>query len=216
MVTTNQNPADQDTRQALKEDLSGAVESAKERADHYKDSAADKLENLAENAESAARKLDDNDTLGLSGYVADVAGQMTSMAHNLRNKNAEQLLQDAGRLARDNPMLFLAGSIVLGLGLSRLIKASTPAGTSNRSVDSLDPAYMPGHETHPASDPISPATLAAEEMAATHPRDGDVLHSARPGMGIPDPTTGIHRSNDLDDGLPGTGSSRFDLPRGGV
>ncbi|RRV07340.1 hypothetical protein EGJ27_11685 [Pseudomonas sp. v388] len=225
MVTTNENSAaqgnpgsqaGQDHRQALKDDLSGAVENVRQQADHYKDSAANQLESLARNAESAAHRIDDKDTLGLSGYVADVAGQMTSMADNLRSKNAEQLLQDAGRLARENPLLFVAGSIVLGLGLSRLLKASVPDGAPSRSLDSLDPSYSAGHQTPPLHDPISPATLAAEEMVATHPHDGDVRHSARPGMGIPDPAGDIHRSGDLDDGLPGSGTSRSGFPRGGV
>ena len=224
MVTTNETPAAQgnpgsQTPQSLKDDVSNVVENVKERADHYKDSAADQLENLARNAESAAHQMDGSDTLGLSGYVSDVAGHMTRMADNLRNKNAEQLLHDATRLARDNPVLFIAASIVLGLGLSRLLKASTPArastGASSRvSVDTLDPSYMPGHETHSVHEPISPTTLAAEEMVATHPHDGDVLHSARPGMGVPDPAFGTHRSGDLDDGLPGTGAPRPVPPRG--
>ncbi len=38
---------------------------------------------------------------------------------NLRGKSAEQLLHDAADLARNNPGLFIAGSIALGLAFPR-------------------------------------------------------------------------------------------------
>lgn len=198
-----------DLRQTLKEDLSGAVDSVKEQAgarlDHYKDSAADQLENLAQNAQTAAQHMQDQDSLGLSRYVGDVARQMTGLADNLRNKNAEQLLHEAGRLARDNPLLFLAGSIVLGLGLSRLLKASAPSASSAPRGNSVSDLTLDTN-IHPPHESVNPATLAAEEMAATHPHDNDVLHSARPGTGIPDRQAGSHGFGDLDDGLPGSRS----------
>lgn len=216
MTNTNQESAPgssgqpgSDLRQTLKEDFSGAVDSVKEQAgarlDHYKDSAADQLENLAQNAQTAAQHMQDQDSLGLSRYVGDVARQMTGLADNLRNKNAEQLLHEAGRLARDNPLLFLAGSIVLGLGVSRLLKASAPSTPSAPRGNSVSDLTLDTN-IHPPYESVSPATLAAEEMAATHPHDNDVLHSARPGTGIPDRQTGSHRFGDLDDGLPGSRS----------
>lgn len=212
MTSTNQEPVSggsgqtgSDLRQTLKEDLSGAVGSVKEQAsvqlDHYKDSAADQLENLAQNAQTAAQHMQGQDSLGLSRYVGDVAQQMTGLADNLRNKNAEQLLHEAGRLARDNPLLFLAGSIVLGLGLSRLLKASSVSSGSATHANSVSDLTLDTN-IHPPYESVNPATLAAEEMVATHPHDNDVLHSARPGTGIPDRKTG-YRPSDLDDGLPG-------------
>jgi hypothetical protein len=212
----------QDTRQVLKEDLSGAVEHVKEQAgaqiDQYKDTAADQLENIAQTAQSAAQQMEAHDTLGLSGYVANVAGQMTSLADGLRNRNAEQLLQDAGRLARENPMLFLAGSVALGLGLSRLFKASAPSTSSWTSPDAQD--FSDSGFANDASDapydPISPSTLAAEEMVATHPHNDDVLHSARPGTGIPDRPSGLDRAADFDDEPPRAGSPLTGMPRGDV
>lgn len=211
-------------RQTLKEDLSGAVDTVKEQAglhlDQYKDSAADQLENLAHNAQKAAQTMEQGDSLGLSRYVGDAAQQMTGFAESLRSKNAEQLLHDAGRLARDNPLLFLAGSVALGLGLSRLLKASpTSAPRAGRPSSVAD--LTPDTNIHAPHDAMNPATLAAEEMVATHPHDNDVLHSARPGTGIPDHKgsgSGVtgHNTGDLDDGLTGSHSSHPGMPRGGA
>lgn len=211
-------------RQTLKEDLSGAVDTVKEQAgvhlDQYKDTAADRLENLAHTAQKAAQTMDEGDSLGLSRYVGDVAEQMTGFAENLRSRNAEQLLQDAGRLARDNPLLFLAGSVALGLALSRLLKASPTSTPRPRHASSVAD-LTPDTNIHAPHDSINPATLAAEEMIATHPHDNDVLHSARPGTGIPDRKPGSFsggepRTGDLDDGLPGAGTSHSGGPRGGM
>ena len=56
-----------------------------EHFEQYRDSAAEQIENLAQNAQSAAQQIDSNDTLGLSGYVTDMAQAMTRLADNLRS-----------------------------------------------------------------------------------------------------------------------------------
>lgn len=205
--------------QTVKEDLSGVVETVKEQTgahlEQYKDTAADQIESLAQNAQTVAQQMEGKDKLGLSRYVADIAGTMTSLADDLRNKNAEQLLHDASRLARDNPLLFLAGSVALGLGLSRLLKASATSASDSAAMSPA--AYgattfgsSAGEDTHRPDAPIGSSTLAAEEMAATHPHD-DVLHSARPGMDVPDRPIGSDRAEDMDDGFPAGGAPRNPL-----
>ncbi|TDV59427.1 hypothetical protein [Pseudomonas sp. LP_7_YM] len=113
----------QDDAQAL---LNTAREQGSAKLDEYRGTAADQLESLAQTAQSAAEQMQDKDTLGLSNYVTDAAQSLTTLADNLRSKSAEELLQQTGQLARDNPALFLAGSIALGFGLSRFLRASKP------------------------------------------------------------------------------------------
>ncbi|GFM65663.1 hypothetical protein K5D34_01745 [Pseudomonas cichorii] len=201
-------PTGQEPLSGLHDDTLNPLDQTKEQDnapfDQYRDTAADQIDNLANDAQSAARQISDNDTLGLSRYVSDIAQGLNGLAEKLRGKNTDELLQDAGKLARDNPMLFIGGSVALGLGLSRLLKASIPATDSTSSAS--DTAY----------DPISPSTLAAEEMVATHPHSDDVLHSARPGMGIPDSPAATEFNDDPVDDLSRTGSTGNDLPKGGV
>jgi hypothetical protein len=79
---------------------------------------------------SSVRLARDKDTLGMSDYLTDMADSMTGLAGNLRGKSAEQLLHDAADLARSNPGLFIAGSIAIGFGLSRFLKAGTAAAAT--------------------------------------------------------------------------------------
>jgi hypothetical protein len=133
----------------LKEDVTEALEGARQQADaqfgQYRDTAADQIEALAKGAKSVVSELESKDTLGMSDYLADMAESMSGLAGNLRGKSAEQLLHDGAELARSNPGLFIAGSIALGFGLSRFLKAgSSPAATF---TDANNPAA--GHSMPP-------------------------------------------------------------------
>jgi hypothetical protein len=134
--------------QHLKEDVTEALGGAREQADaqfgQYRDTAADQIEALARGAKSMVSELENNDTLGMSDYLADMAQSMSGLAGNLRGKSAEQLLHDGADLARNNPALFIAGSIALGFGLSRFLKAgSAPASTATRARDPGEGHSMP-------------------------------------------------------------------------
>lgn len=128
--------------QHLKEDVTEVLGGARQQVDaqfgQYRDTAADQIEALAKGAKSVLSELESKDTLGMSDYLADMAHSMSGLAGNLRGKSAEQLLHDGADLARSNPALFIAGSIALGFGLSRFLKAgSAPAATF---ADASDPA----------------------------------------------------------------------------
>jgi len=149
--------------------------------EQYRQTAAEQIASLAEGAKSAAQNMQDNDTLGLSHYVTDIATSMSTLAEDLRGKSADELLQKAGKLAQDNPGLFIAGSIALGFGLSRFLRASSPdinAGPS-ASVPS-DDAGNPFPE--PATDEadFDPRIAADEELVTPPPHTGDVHHSGQP------------------------------------
>ena len=128
--------------QHLKEDVTEALGGARQQADaqfgQYRDTAADQIEALARGAKSVVSEIESGDTLGMSDYLADIADNMSSLAGKLRNKSAEELLHDGADLARNNPALFIAGSIAVGFGLSRFLKAGT--ARMQASVSSSDPA----------------------------------------------------------------------------
>ena len=136
--------------QHLKDDVTEALGDARQQADaqfgQYRDTAADQIEALAQGAKSFVSELEDKDTLGMSDYLTDMAESMTGLAGNLRGKSAEQLLHDAADLARSNPGLFIAGSIALGFGLSRFLKAGTSVAATVSAQS--DPAA--GSSTPPA------------------------------------------------------------------
>ena len=109
----------------MTEALGGARQQVDAQFGQYRDTAADQIEALAKGAKSFVSELESKDTLGMSDYLSDMAESMSGLAGSLRGKSAEQLLHDGADLARNNPALFIAGSIALGFGLSRFLKAGS-------------------------------------------------------------------------------------------
>ncbi|MEK2607884.1 hypothetical protein WLF18_02010 [Pseudomonas shirazensis] len=126
-----------------------------EQFEHYRDTAADQLDSLQEGARSAASALRDNDTLGISHYLGQAAECIGTFAEQIRHESAEDLLHKGTRLARDNPGLFLAGSVAVGFALSRFLRAS---GHHDTTSPTPAPAYgsnEPYHSTPPTPDRAS-------------------------------------------------------------
>jgi hypothetical protein len=189
------------TLQDNAKDLLGtAREHGTEQFGSYRDSAAEQIEHLAKTASAAAEELQDKDTLGISHYISDIAESLGAFATSMRGKSAEEMLQQAGRLARENPALFVTGSVAVGFGLSRFLRASSPdltASTSSTSSSAPDSPQYPSGESdggfkagedegrnarHPyegaasrgtpiqTPDPLGPHNPTAQGSAAT---DGD-------------------------------------------
>jgi hypothetical protein len=253
MNTTSQSPGSttdqsstspQEHLQTLKDDANAAITSAKEHGaaqfEQYRDTAAQQIETLAQSAQSAAEQMGEGDTLGLSHYVTDIAQSMTTLAGNLRGKSIDELLQQAGKLARDNPALFVTGSVALGFGLSRFLRASGSGSDSDSTTGSGSTRFGEGSSAS-ASQASSPAPMRPDdEMGSnytspsstvvqadhvapvSHPHMGDVYHSGRPGVAdrsaTPDAAAGSFVPTDPIAGRPDDGlddSQRKDGPAKG-
>lgn len=114
----------QDMRDKARQVGEEAKSQGKAQLDQYRGTAADELERVANSVRAAAAELD-GDRLGLSQYVANAAQGMLRLADDLRGKSVDELFRDVNRLARDNPTLFIAGSVALGFGLTRFMRASS-------------------------------------------------------------------------------------------
>lgn len=147
----------------------------KAQVDQYRDVAADKIDTLADSVKAAASKLEGDDVGHLSGHIADMADSMGRLSDGLRNKSADEILHDVSRIARENPALFLAGSIAIGFGLTRFARASAQgddggystrlgssqrassgsqqqaAGTGYGSAAGSSESAIPGMVGHPAT-----------------------------------------------------------------
>lgn len=119
----------------LSESMKGPQEEvsreAKRQTENVTNYAAEEMEDLSHAAEATAQALSDEHHEKLSSYVSDIAGYVGNMATSLRHKSADDLMNDAKRLARDNPTLFIAGGLALGLGISRLAKSGGEAHESS-------------------------------------------------------------------------------------
>ncbi|WP_273805692.1 MULTISPECIES: hypothetical protein [unclassified Pseudomonas] len=170
-----------DLKEVAKDTVQDAKQEGAAHFEHYRDTAADQLGAIAQGAQAAADELEDKDTLGLAHYVSDMAQSLTGLAEDLRGKSAEQLLHQAGTLARENPALFLTGSIAIGFGLSRFLKASSQPDTSS----------SPGVSGSNEMPSLTTPSVAAENELVEPAAGADVIHTNNipKGTGIHTPTT---------------------------
>lgn len=168
--------------------LADVKEQGAEQYEHYRDLAAEQLDSLVEGAQSAASALEGKDSLGLSQYLAQLASGLGSFADQVRDKSAEELLHKGAQLARDNPAVFLAGSVAIGFGLSRFLRASATHESNNSApAQAAPPAYgaLAPHQTAVAPQASQQPALA-RNASPTIPADADPLGSATPYPGADD------------------------------
>jgi hypothetical protein len=202
-----------ETLHTLQDDAKHVLESAREHGTEqlgqYRDSAAEQLENLAKTASAAAEDLQEKDTLGISHYISDIAESLSAFASSMRGKSAEEMLQQAGRLARENPALFVTGSVAVGFGLSRFLRASSSdlsASATDASSHSADrPQYAAGERDGGFNAGTGEGSREGDALKAQHPYSGDAVRGApiqTPDPLAPhDPTAHGSATTDLDDGV---------------
>lgn len=161
---------------------SDAAESAKERGrdtlDHAKERTAGKAEELASALESTASDFDSRDgSDALAGYGRSMAEMLRRFAGGLREQDIDEFAGQLAGFARRNPASFLAGSVALGFGFSRFLKAS-----STRPHDDYELGYDDEDEYLLESDEEdrSDWDYAASSGSDTWPEDGGI---ERPGAG---------------------------------
>jgi hypothetical protein len=97
-----------------------------------KQTAANQTEKLAGVVDRISEELKDQNQESLADYAGQLAGSMKDFAESLRQRNLDELVKDTQQLARNNPTLFLMGSVAVGIALSRFLKASTQRSGAGR------------------------------------------------------------------------------------
>jgi hypothetical protein len=123
-----------------KAELAGA---AKAQAEAGKDQAATKLNDLSDAIDQVATSISENDKLGLASYVHDTSTRLASLANRLQERSVDELAQEAKELARRKPTAFMLGSVIVGFGLSRFLKASVHHDTAANYRGSARQNYPP-------------------------------------------------------------------------
>lgn len=141
----------QDAKEAARE----AKHAAKEKTQEGMEKAAHGLDSISEAIDAAASKLDDENKHGLAQYAFRASESIAHLAENLQTRSIEDLAGEAKRMARNNPGLFLLGSVALGFGLSRFMKAS--GERAHNEGRSYSPTTSP-RSTHSADTGIPPVT----------------------------------------------------------
>ena len=152
----------------LAEEAGALLNEAKEQGgkhyEQYRDLATEQLDTLVEGAQSAASALEGKDSLGLAQYMTQLASGLGNFADQVRDKSVEDLVHKSAQLARDNPALFLAGSVAIGFGLSRFLRASSSHAHSPPEPADNDGARAP-YQTSVA--PIHDNPVPADPLGRT-------------------------------------------------
>lgn len=107
--------------QEVKKEVGAKVREKAEAGQHR---LADGADALSDAIDAAASNLDEHDREGLARYARELSSNLANAAGQLEGRSVDELANDAKRLARNNPALFMLGSIAVGFGLSRFFKAS--------------------------------------------------------------------------------------------
>ena len=89
-----------------------------------KDRATDGIGTLAQAVRQTTERLRSEDHDTVAQYVERAAEQLERLSQNLREKDVSELLDDAQRLARRQPAMFIGGSFAVGLLAARFLKSS--------------------------------------------------------------------------------------------
>lgn len=162
------------TKRKLEEDARDAKREAgarvREKAEAGQERLAGEADALSDAIDAAASELADHDRDGLARYARTLSRSIADAAGQIESRSVDQLANDAKRLARDNPPLFVLGSIAVGFGLSRFFKASAerddqagaPASRNEgERTRETAPTTTNGHGTPPRRPGTDPYTTAA-------------------------------------------------------
>lgn len=153
------------------EQRAGIVDRVRERAtaqlSSQKDKATDGLGTVAQAVRQTTQNLREQQHDTVAQYVERAADQIERFSERLKNKDVNELLDDAQQLARRQPAVFIGGAFALGLVGARFLKSSSPhahhdlgsydRGSASGSYGST--AYVTGgpSRTYGASTPATPS-----------------------------------------------------------
>jgi hypothetical protein len=109
-----------------------ASEEVKGRAESMKAEASERVSETASALNAAADTLEGEGQERIAEALSNIAHNLGEFASQLEHKSVDQLLQDGGRLAQRNPLLFVAGSVGAGVLLSRFFRARARPGGHGR------------------------------------------------------------------------------------
>jgi hypothetical protein len=101
-------------------------ERASEQLNSQKNRATEGIGSAAQAVRQSTQHLRDQKHETIAQYIESAADQLDRFANRIKDKNVNELVDDAQRFARRQPALFIGGAFALGLFASRFLKSSSP------------------------------------------------------------------------------------------
>jgi ElaB/YqjD/DUF883 family membrane-anchored ribosome-binding protein len=100
---------------------------AREYAEQGKAKATDTLDGVSRFFDDTAKALDDQLGSDIGDYIHRAAAAVEGFTDTLKQKDVEELLDDARDMVRRNPALAIGAAAAVGFVLVRLLKSASPA-----------------------------------------------------------------------------------------
>lgn len=171
--------AKQKAHQAYDDLRQGTRKIARESGSYIKKVVADqqhllveKLEEYRDAAKAASDKLESDDDTMASKNIRKAAGGLDCAADYVRESEPNDLLSDAGRIARKRPELVFGALFLAGLGVARVMKSSARERRSENHTNGAPPPAAgdsrPFSDSNPGNGPTpTQATAPPVPVAPT-------------------------------------------------
>lgn len=164
--------ADERLKASGQQALDSARDEARTRLERGKDTATESVGRTADALQRTADSLAEEGQDGLAQAMSVLARNLSELADGIEHRSLDDLSREARRLARENPALFIAGGVAIGVALTRFFKAS--ATSPAEGVYGSEAVTVPG-EGRPAAGPAatgrtpgSPGTGASTYMGGSN------------------------------------------------
>lgn len=129
-------------RQEAKKVGAQAQEMAGEQAEKVKEAAASHLDVFADALRAASDELGRNQSGPAAEMVSSAASGLEGLTRSLHGQSTGEMIETVRRFGRENPVGFLAGSVLAGVALGRFASVATtaPAGADDRQRSTVTPA----------------------------------------------------------------------------
>ena len=115
-----------------------AADTARSYAVQGKDKASDVLDNVVKMVGDAAGTIDDKVGAQYGDYVRQASDLLAGFATQLREKDVDDLVEDARSAVRSSPALAIGAAVAVGFAVARVLKAG--AGAAAVAADDEKPS----------------------------------------------------------------------------
>ena len=158
-----------------------------------KDKATEGIGSVAQAVRQSTQQLRDQQHDTLAGYVESAANQIEQFSQRLRDKDVGDLVEDAQRLARRPPAMFIGSAFALGLLGVRFLKSSARRdreyGEAERVRSYAGNEYGGGPSSSYGT-PSSASIESTDHTASTNAVTSGGEHYTREGADATEPAAG--------------------------
>jgi len=147
-----------------------ATTRARQVATQGKGRTTDALDNISKLIKDAAGTVDDKVGSQYGDYTRRAAEAVAGFATNLRGKEVDDIVKDAGAFVKKSPAVAIGAAAALGFVIARLIKAGAEGDAAKPARKA--PAKKKTAARKPAAKPRKAAPAKATRTAASKPTGG--------------------------------------------